>query len=87
MCDVRVRVLYVFFVGACLYVFTCVYGFTRATRACAVPAPTRRAQVGKYLIQLCGTTPCMVCGSEEIKATIEKHLGIKEGGASQGIAG
>jgi len=38
-----------------------------------------REKVGKYFIQLCGTTPCMVCGSEEIKKTIEKHLGIHEG--------
>lgn len=38
-----------------------------------------REKVGKYFIQLCGTTPCMICGSEEIKQTIEKHLGIKEG--------
>lgn len=37
-------------------------------------------KVGKWFIQLCGTTPCMVNGAEEIKATIEKHLGIKEGG-------
>ena len=27
--------------------------------------------------QLCGTTPCMICGSEEIKKTIENHLHIK----------
>ena len=39
-------------------------------------------RVGKYFIQLCGTTPCMVNGSEEIKATIEAHLGIKEGETS-----
>lgn len=39
----------------------------------------RHAQVGKYFIQLCGTTPCMVCGSEDIKGAIEDHLGIKEG--------
>lgn len=38
-----------------------------------------RERVGKYFIQLCGTTPCMVNGSEEVKAAIEKHLGIKEG--------
>ena len=46
-----------------------------------------RERVGKYFIQLCGTTPCMVNGSEEIKAAIAKqldemdyaHLGIKEG--------
>mmetsp|Transcript_93920 Transcript_93920/g.265276 ORF Transcript_93920/g.265276 Transcript_93920/m.265276 type:complete len:280 (+) Transcript_93920:40-879(+) len=41
-----------------------------------------RTKVGKYFIQLCGTTPCMVCGSEEIKHTIEEHLGIKEGGTT-----
>lgn len=45
-----------------------------------------REKVGKYFIQLCGTTPCMICGSEEIKQTIEKHLGIKEGGRSLCIA-
>jgi NADH dehydrogenase (ubiquinone) flavoprotein 2 len=38
-----------------------------------------RTPVGKYFIQLCGTTPCMVCGSEDIKQAIEGHLGIKEG--------
>ena len=38
-----------------------------------------REKVGKYFIQLCGTTPCMICGSEDIKKTIESHLGIKEG--------
>lgn len=38
-----------------------------------------RTPVGKYFIQLCGTTPCMINGSEHIKQTIEKHLGIKNG--------
>merc|ERR1719276_620703 len=38
-----------------------------------------RQKVGKYFIQLCGTTPCMICGSEDIKKTIENHLGIKNG--------
>lgn len=38
-----------------------------------------RTPVGKYFIQLCGTTPCMVCGSNDIRRTIEKHLGIKNG--------
>jgi len=38
-----------------------------------------REKVGKYFIQLCGTTPCMICGSEDIKKTIEQHLHIKEG--------
>ena len=38
-----------------------------------------RQKVGTYFIQLCGTTPCMICGSEDIKQTIENHLGIKSG--------
>lgn len=38
-----------------------------------------RTKVGKYFIQLCGTTPCMICGSEEIKRTIEDYLEIEEG--------
>ena len=41
-----------------------------------------RERVGKYFIQLCGTTPCMVNGSEEIKATICKFAGIEDGGTS-----
>lgn len=39
-----------------------------------------REKRGKYFIQLCGTTPCMVCGSEEIKKTIMEELGIHDGG-------
>ena len=38
-----------------------------------------RTPVGKYFLQVCGTTPCMICGSEEIMRTIENHLGIKNG--------
>ena len=38
-----------------------------------------RVKVGKYFIQLCGTTPCMACGAEEIRTTIEEHLNIKDG--------
>lgn len=38
-----------------------------------------RTPVGKYFIQLCGTTPCMICGSNDIRQTIEKHLDIKNG--------
>jgi len=29
-----------------------------------------RTPVGKYFMQVCGTTPCMICGSEEIMKTI-----------------
>ncbi|MDA7705390.1 NADH-quinone oxidoreductase subunit NuoE [Rickettsiales bacterium] len=33
--------------------------------------------VGKYLIQVCGTTPCMLCGSKKITEVIKKHLKIE----------
>lgn len=38
-----------------------------------------RTPVGKYFLQVCGTTPCMICGSEEIMQTIRENLGIKNG--------
>ncbi len=37
------------------------------------------APVGKYLVQLCTTTPCWLCGSDEIVKTCKKHLGIGVG--------
>jgi len=33
--------------------------------------------VGKYLVQICGTTPCMLRGSEDIISAICNFLGIK----------
>lgn len=42
-----------------------------------------RTPVGKFHIQLCGTTPCMVTGSEAIKKVIEDFAGIKEGETSK----
>jgi NADH dehydrogenase (ubiquinone) flavoprotein 2 len=42
-----------------------------------------RTPVGKYFIQLCGTTPCMICGSEDIKKAITEHVGIKNGETSK----
>lgn len=41
-----------------------------------------RKPVGKYHIQLCGTTPCMVRGAQKIKDAITEHVGIKEGETS-----
>ena len=35
--------------------------------------------VGKYLIQICGTTPCYLCGAADLKQACSKHLGIAEG--------
>ena len=31
--------------------------------------------VGKFLVQLCGTTPCMLRGSEELKAVCRRRIG------------
>jgi NADH dehydrogenase (ubiquinone) flavoprotein 2 len=41
-----------------------------------------RSPVGKYFVQVCTTTPCMLggCGSDAIMKAIEGHLGIKSGG-------
>jgi NADH-quinone oxidoreductase E subunit len=37
------------------------------------------APVGKYLIQLCGTTPCWLRGSDDLKEVAKKKLGIAVG--------
>ncbi len=37
------------------------------------------APVGKYLVQLCTTTPCWLCGSDDIVNTCKDHLGIGMG--------
>mmetsp|Transcript_28202 Transcript_28202/g.61738 ORF Transcript_28202/g.61738 Transcript_28202/m.61738 type:complete len:286 (+) Transcript_28202:161-1018(+) len=42
-----------------------------------------REKKGKFHIQLCATTPCMVCGAYDIMHTIEAHLGIKAGETSK----
>lgn len=38
--------------------------------------------VGKYHIQLCGTTPCWLNGAADILKTCEDHIGIKCGSTS-----
>ena len=35
------------------------------------------APVGKYFIQLCGTTPCMLRGSDGIKSVLEQRVGAQ----------
>ena len=35
--------------------------------------------VGKFFIQVCGTTPCMLCGAEEILNVCKSELGISKG--------
>jgi NADH-quinone oxidoreductase subunit E len=33
------------------------------------------APVGRHYIQLCGTTPCMLCGAEDLKTVCRKRIG------------
>lgn len=41
------------------------------------------APVGKYLVQFCTTTPCWLCGSDEIVKATKDHLGIGMGETTQ----
>lgn len=41
-----------------------------------------RTKVGKYHLQICATTPCMLCGAYEVIHAIEKHVGCKLGETS-----
>jgi NADH-quinone oxidoreductase subunit E len=34
--------------------------------------------VGSYYVQVCGTTPCMLNGSEDLKEACRKHIGPKD---------
>jgi NADH-quinone oxidoreductase subunit E len=36
-------------------------------------------KVGKYVIEVCHTAPCAVCGGEELMEHLEKRLGIRNG--------
>jgi NADH-quinone oxidoreductase subunit E len=36
------------------------------------------APVGRYYVQVCGTTPCMLRGAEDIKDSCRKHIGEKD---------
>ena len=40
--------------------------------------------VGKYHVQVCGTTPCMLCGAQEIRKACEDHLGGRPWGNDSG---
>jgi NADH-quinone oxidoreductase subunit E len=41
--------------------------------------------VGKYFIQLCGTTPCMLRGAEELKAVCRKMIGPERKVSADGL--
>ena len=42
-----------------------------------------RTKVGKFHLQVCGTTPCMVRGSRDIMKAVEEFAGIKDGQTSE----
>ena len=41
------------------------------------------APVGKYLVQFCTTTPCWLCGSDEIVKSCKSHLDVNMGETTQ----
>jgi len=42
-----------------------------------------RQKIGKYHLQVCGTTPCMVRGSDEVFRAIKDYAGIVQGETSK----
>jgi NADH-quinone oxidoreductase subunit E len=43
------------------------------------------APVGRHYVQLCGTTPCALCGAEELKAVCRKRIGEPGHVSSDGL--
>src|SRR5277367_489217 len=43
------------------------------------------APVGRHYVQLCGTTPCMLCGAEDLKAVCRKRIGEQGHPTSDGL--
>lgn len=43
------------------------------------------APVGRYFIQLCGTTPCMLCGAEALKKVCLEKIGAERTVSSDGV--
>jgi NADH-quinone oxidoreductase subunit E len=41
--------------------------------------------VGKYLVQICGTTPCMLRGSEELKELLRRMIGPEKKVSEDGL--
>ena len=41
--------------------------------------------VGRYYVQVCGTTPCMLRGADDIKAACRKHIGEKDHVSDDGL--
>ncbi len=43
---------------------------------CSFYSMYNMAPVGKYLVQLCTTTPCWLCGSDDVVKACTDHLGV-----------
>ena len=43
------------------------------------------APVGRHYVQLCGTTPCMLCGAEDLKAVCRNRIGEQGHVTSDGL--
>jgi NADH-quinone oxidoreductase subunit E len=43
------------------------------------------APVGRHYVQLCGTTPCMLCGAEDLKAACRERIGEQDHVTSDGL--
>jgi len=41
--------------------------------------------VGRYLVQLCGTTPCWLRGADDLKRVCERHIGPKGANSEDGL--
>lgn len=41
------------------------------------------APVGKYLVQVCTTSPCWLCGSDDVVKTCKDKLGVDMGGTTE----
>jgi NADH-quinone oxidoreductase E subunit len=54
----------------------------RVTEVASFYTMINRKPVGKYLLQVCGTTPCWLRGSDDIFAAIREELGIGRGETS-----
>jgi len=55
----------------------------RVYEVCTFYTMYNREPMGKYHIQICTTTPCMLCDSDAIMDTIRDTLGIEVGGTTE----
>ena len=54
----------------------------RVTEVASFYTMINRKPVGKYLLQVCGTTPCWLCGSNDVFAAIKEETGAGSGETS-----